>query len=225
MNVNNQILFNKLDGYIQHLPSIIENDNDQNRKRSKAFALFAVELINNLEMSEAARCIIDGRGDNGIDAIYIDDSQEIGSVSVHIFQTKLFQRDDESKTIGENTITKIHATIESILNGRLTENSSTQLKNKATEMQQAISKCGFGGYRIFIYFVYNGSSPNNNEIKRKEELFKESFFEVHFLTTQDLIALIDPTTKNTGQTNVKVSNPIEGLNAGIKYLVTSLPVR
>ncbi len=225
MNIYNQILFNKLDGYIQHLPSSIENDADLHRKRSKAFALFAVELINNLEVSEAAGCIIDGRGDNGIDAIYIEDNQDSGSISVHIFQTKLYKGDDENKTIGENAIQKIHATITSILNGNSASNASVQFRNKATEIQQAIGKCGFGGYKIAIYFVYNGNIPNEREIRCKEELFKDQYFEVHFLTTRDLIALIDPTTKNTGKTNVKVSNPIEGLNSGIKYLVTSLPVR
>ena len=223
MSVNNQMLFNKLDGYIKYLPDIIEHDNDQHRKRSKAFALFSLELINNLEVSEASRYIIDGRGDNGIDAIYIEESQETGSVSIHLFQTKLYKEDNENKTIGENAITKIHATIDEILNGKLTGNYSVQLKNKAIEIQQAISKCGFGGYKIFVYFVYNGAKQNDIELKLKEELFKESYYEVNFYTTERLISLIDPTTKNTGQTNITVSNPIEGLNAGIKYLVTSLP--
>ncbi len=87
-----------LDLNYTNLVSLIKSHKVQGRTESTAFLHWFLVNIYRLERIEADDVICDGRGDKGIDGIYINENGGY----IDVFQSKIVQR--ENKTLGDTQL-------------------------------------------------------------------------------------------------------------------------
>ncbi|MHA1540671.1 MAG: AIPR family protein, partial [Alphaproteobacteria bacterium] len=157
-----QILKNRLEKkIIPFLPSKIKNLKDEHKKLSYAFLIFSLITILDITIEEAIPLVTEGQDDKGIDAIFIDDNNDIT-----FFQSKYFQK--HSKKIGENEVIKLSSTIDSFLIKMEEINGNKALTIKLKEIKK-ILKNELSSPKITTVFI-----SNNTECleKKAEDILK-----------------------------------------------------
>ena len=127
----------------------------EDKLRSLAFLIVAVQSRLSLNEEEAMECITDGGNDMGVDAIYIDE-QEGRSLEIYFFQAKYgISQGAESSHFSENEIVKISATLKLILDElSLMDNANPKLRAKAGEIRAAIANDP--SYHVNVVLCSNG---------------------------------------------------------------------
>ncbi|MDI9314312.1 MAG: AIPR family protein [Hydrotalea sp.] len=133
----------------------------EERQMSYAFVIYSVQKILDLSTQEAMRCITDGGGDKGIDAIYVDEESE----SVHFFSNKFHQNATE-KMFPENDLTLLNNSIRIIMRQespaafcKLFNQANALLKEKINEISALIGK----SHDIFVN-IYTVVNSNRDDV-------------------------------------------------------------
>ncbi|MDR1594400.1 MAG: AIPR family protein [Prevotellaceae bacterium] len=156
-----------------------KEQNDENKKLSKAFVCLSVASCLDIDIEEAFNLITEGGNDAGVDAIAIGDISDY-NFSVVIFQGKYTLDLDKDTNFPANAVQKATGSIGAIFDPNKPVEMNEDLKPRVDEIRSLIAD----GYipNIRCVFTNNGLKWNNdgdNHIKNAD--FPESQVQfVHF---------------------------------------------
>lgn len=124
------------------------------------FIAWYLRNIHNLDIVEAKSCITDGAGDKQIDAIYIDDTNEIA----YIIQGKFYSRE----TVDSEPLREVLSSWAQIRDlAKLQESANDKLKIKINELSKAIDDCYEICFELITTSALTDSAKNDLEVFRK----------------------------------------------------------
>ncbi|MFB5762244.1 AIPR family protein [Paenibacillus medicaginis] len=145
------------------------NENDENKKVSRAFTILGVSSYLSIEPVEATSLLTEGGNDAGVDAVYIGDPDgDSVSFPVVIFQAKYKFGLENDANFPANSILRVVNAIKSIFNPNKDIIMNSLLKQKVTEIRTLILE----GYIPDIRCVML-----NNELHIQEVLNDQILFE------------------------------------------------
>lgn len=143
------------------------NKSDQDRESiflTRSLAAFAVMTLADTSPEEAAKSIVDGGQDNGIDAIYCDRREK----NIYILQSKW--KHDTKGSIKSDEVMKLTKGFKDLVNARY-ERFNDKLKSKQQDIEEFLNDAGT---RFEIILVYSGQTPLAQEQKREiDDLLNE----------------------------------------------------
>ena len=193
ISLYNIVLTEKIKELKKQIPSQFFDKHDKFEEASKmsiTFTIYSIMNILNLSIEDAIENITDKGNDYQIDALVIDDKDDI--LDIHIFQTKLFNPHDinrlNEKCIGERDIRLLSQSIEKIMTGDILNNSNEFIESKIEEIRSICASKKVIPF-IHVYFVTNGGKevPENikEEIKKLE--LKNNNITSHFISISELL--------------------------------------
>ncbi|PIP39641.1 hypothetical protein COZ13_01910 [Candidatus Desantisbacteria bacterium CG_4_10_14_3_um_filter_40_18] len=207
MSILQSVLKANLDNLNPYLPE------DKKNSDSFAFLVFAITSILDITINEAILCSTEGSGDGGIDAIYIDETEN--NIIIHIFQTKY--RTNFNKSIGKNEIDLTIAKVEEIFQGYTVENQSPIIASRIEEIRDIIQeKSDLKMPEIYLYFAVNTSTPNEADKERARQLEEKGNYTVLFYDSNDLLQAAADKSKKDCKINVTTHKNILYLDADEK---------
>lgn len=139
MNINKHIIDQRIRKIVQEKPEWFADQNDEERKVSRAFVLLAISTYLSIELSEAYSILTDGGGDAGIDAIYVGDTNDL-ELPVTIFQGKYKRNLEIDSNFPANEVQKVITTIWTIFDRDKDINTiNPTLKAEIEEIRSLIS--------------------------------------------------------------------------------------
>jgi len=123
-------------------------DNFEDIRRSRALAAYIVHHLTACPPADAAASVVDGGNDNGIDAIYFQDSEEI----LYIVQSKWFK--DGKGEPDNGSVKKFTAGIRDLISQSY-DRFNKKLQQRSTEIDQIL---GIPTLKIVIVLVHSGAS-------------------------------------------------------------------
>ncbi|MEP6518518.1 AIPR family protein [Microcoleus vaginatus] len=140
------------------------------REEASAFLSWFLVNIYRLDIIEVQDIVCDGRGDKGIDGIYVNESEEC----IDIFQSKTVQ--NPSKTLGDTQLKEFVGSLEQLetlegVQSMISTTGNSQLKNLLIEYKDLLTS---SKYTIRGIFVTNAVKDSN----------ADSFLEATSQTTQ-----------------------------------------
>ena len=175
-----------------------------------AFLIFAITSVLDVTINEAILCSTEGSGDGGIDAIYIDETED--NIIIHIFQTKY--RTNLDKGIGKNEIDLTIAKVEEIFHGNIVANQSPVIASRIDEIRDIIKeKAALKMPQVHIHFAVNTFKPEEAEKERVRQLEEKGNYFVAFYDGNDLLQAIDKSKIKDCKVNVTTYKDIFYLGA------------
>lgn len=140
------------------------------REEASAFLSWFLVNIYRLEIIEVQNIVCDGRGDKGIDGIYVNENEEC----IDIFQAKTVQ--NPGKTLGDTQLKEFVGSLEQLqtaegLDSIISTTGNTQLKNLLNEYKHIFIS---SKYTVRGIFITNAEKDSN----------AESFLQATSLTTK-----------------------------------------
>ncbi|GMO66517.1 MAG: hypothetical protein Ta2D_12550 [Rickettsiales bacterium] len=193
------------------LPIDIRNQDEQ-KKLSYSFIIFSLSTILNKDYNEVLEYITDGSGDNGIDAVYIEDN------NIAFFQ---FKYNSNDKPIGENESKKVIQSVVDIIDNKPIVNASPLLKEKIRDIN--VLQDGSGILNINVYFVSNSENEviDANSKKFLNERFDDEYKNYKEFNIKDLYSILDVNTKNSN-CEVEIIANGKGFSADVAGIRTFL---
>lgn len=112
-------------------------EDDDNRRKSKAFLLLGVASFLDIDIAEAIQYITDGRGDGGFDAAYIEEAPD-SQLNVVLFQSK-YTRDLEKDTnFPANAVEKAVNTVKCVFDSSANIELNEKSRAKVDEIRSYI---------------------------------------------------------------------------------------
>ncbi|BAT56540.1 hypothetical protein NOS3756_55470 [Nostoc sp. NIES-3756] len=116
---------------------------------TRSLAAFTLMVLADISPQEAAKSIVDGGQDNGIDSIYFDRREKI----MYVLQSKWKQ---ESKgSIKTDEVMKFTRGFKDLVNARY-DRFNSKLNNKTQDIEEALNDAGT---RFEIILAYSGQTP------------------------------------------------------------------
>lgn len=142
-----------------NLVQVIEPYKIPGREEASAFLSWFLVNIYRLDIIEVQDIVCDGRGDKGIDGIYINENEEC----IDIFQSKTVQ--NASKTLGDTQLKEFVGSLNQLetaegLSSMISTTGNTQLKNLLTECKELFIS---SKYTIHGIFITNAVKDSNAE--------------------------------------------------------------
>lgn len=208
MSIIQSVIKANLDNLNPYLPESNKNSD------SFAFLIFAITSILDITTNEAILCSTEGKGDGGIDAIYINETED--NIIIHFFQTKY--RTNLNKGIGKNEIDLTIAKVEEIFRGNIVENQSPIIASRIEEIRDIIKEKGaLKMPEVHIHFAVNTFTPNESDKERAKQLEEKDNYFVFFYDSNDLLQAIDKSKRNDCTVNITTYNDIFYLGADKKF--------
>lgn len=164
-----------------------------NGASSKALGFWYMEKEFQLDPTTINEHIIDGDGDRGIDAYYLDEDTH----TLNLFQFKLPKPGNFKKEIDENAISKIYRTITNLFSGKMTV--TTQSNPGIRNLNEVVNNSTI--YKTNVIFVaYNKgiqSQANIISIKDSENSINEDIdFQHNIIDREKIINIFDRSHRN-----------------------------
>ncbi len=160
MNINKHIIDQRIRKIVQEKPEWFADQNDEDRKVSRAFVLLAVSTYLGIELSEAHSILTDGGGDAGIDAIYVGDTTDL-ELPVTLFQGKYKKNLETDANFPANEVQKVINTIWTIFDRDKDINTiNPTLKAEIEEVRSLISD---GYIPVVKVVLFNNGLTWNDE--------------------------------------------------------------
>lgn len=142
-----------------NLVQIIQPYKIPGREEASAFLSWFLVNIYRLNVIEVQNIVCDGRGDKGIDGIYINENEE----SIDIFQSKTVQ--NSNKTLGDTQLKEFVGSLKQLetsegIDSMISTTGNTQLKNLLMEYRDIFIS---SRYTIHGIFVPNAIKDSNAE--------------------------------------------------------------
>ncbi|MBF0554616.1 MAG: AIPR family protein [Nitrospirae bacterium] len=154
---------------------------------SYAFLIFAMTSLLDISINEAILSYTDGSDDGGIDAIYIDETED--NIIINIFQSK-YHGKNLKLGIGKNEIDLTIAKVEEIFRGKESKRESEIMKARIEEIRDII-KSTLKMPEVRIYFVVNTYKPAESEKDRVKMLEEKDNYYVFFYDGSDILQVRD----------------------------------
>ncbi|WP_414755398.1 AIPR family protein [Anabaena sp. CCY 9910] len=148
-----------LDLNYTNLVQIIQPYKVPGREEASAFLSWFLVNIYRLDIIQVQNIVCDGRGDKGIDGIYINENEEC----IDIFQSKTVQNSD--KTLGDTQLKEFVGSLTQLettdgIDSMISTTGNTQLKNLLVEYRDYFIS---SKYTIHGIFVTNANKDSNAE--------------------------------------------------------------
>ena len=178
-----------LDLRYANLANLLKLHKVQGRTESTAFLHWFLVNVYRLERIEAEDAICDGRGDKGIDGIYINENGD----SIDVFQSKIVQR--ENKTLGDTQLKEFIGSLSQLETNEglesLIENAgNTQLKNLLLNSKDKLLSSDYSIRGIFITNALKDSNAENllKTISNKLEVWDKNYITQMYVPSEKAIA-------------------------------------
>jgi hypothetical protein len=190
MDINKHIVDQRIRKIVNDNPDKFQNENDENKKLSKAFVCLSVASYLDIELEEAFGLITEGGNDAGVDAIYIEDVVDY-NFQVTIFQGKYHLKDfdNDDNRFPANAIQRVIGSIGAIFDPSKPIEMNEDLKPKVDEIRSLIADGCVPNIRCV--FTNNGSrwnSDSENHIKNSD--FPETQVQFEHFNHKDIINLL-----------------------------------
>lgn len=141
------------------LVQIIQNYRVPGREEPSAFLSWFLVNIYRLDIIEVQDIVCDGRGDKGIDGIYVNENEEC----IDIFQSKTVQ--NNNKTLGDTQLKEFVGSLQQLetaegVDSMIATTGNEQLKNLLTEKRELFIS---SRYTIRGIFITNAVKDSNAE--------------------------------------------------------------
>ena len=138
MDIAKQIIDQRITGIVEKYSQSPEyaqvfEKNEEEKNRSKAFLLLGVAVYLDIDLSEAIQYMTEGRGDGGIDAVYIEPMQD-SILHVTLFQAKYTRDLRKNKNFATNDIEKAVNTARYVFDPKITMNLNATSKAYVDEI-------------------------------------------------------------------------------------------
>lgn len=160
MDINKHIIDQRIRKIVQEKPEWFADQNDEDRKVSRAFVLLAVSTYLSVELSEAYSILTDGGGDAGIDSIFVGDTADL-ELPVTIFQGKYKKNLETDANFPANEVQKVISTIWTIFDRD--KDISTVNPTLKAEIEEIRSLISDGYIPVVKVVLFNNGLTWNNE--------------------------------------------------------------
>lgn len=198
-------------------------EQNQCETRSIALGSIVIESLFKLPSTEVEECITDGPRDRGIDAVFIDESEE--RPVIHLFQTKCVKDFEHAENnFPSNEIDKMLSFIDQVLQKDATLQSTTNplLWGKVQDIWEAFAG---GTPSLLVHMVSNQSALAPSERKRLDQaLARYRHFTVREHTLQSIAQmLIDVTRPRLSRELRAIDNQyFERVDGNIRGLIATV---
>lgn len=128
----------------------------EDMKRSRALAAYIVHHFTDCKPEEAARSVVDGSGDNGIDAIYFHESEE----KLYVVQSKWIK--DGKGEPDNGSVKKFISGIEDLLSQNF-DRFNERVKTRQQEINVALD---IPSLKVVVVLVHSGNADLSEISKR-----------------------------------------------------------
>lgn len=210
-------MITKYDSYhdkIENVTKKIVNDQgfSGSGANSQAFGYWFLEHSTNLSNEDINESMIDGNGDNGIDAYVYNEEDK----TLALYQFKWPHAKNVNGEIDQSAILKMFQGVETLMTG---DQERSNVNSGFDSLAELISDKEV--FEINIYFVsYNKgivSEENKSIVTQKENKFSENMkFNVHIIDRDNIINLYDKLQRNNNvsislkYSNIQSSYSVEG---------------
>jgi len=148
-----------LDLEYSNLIKLIQPHKVEGREEASAFLDWFLVNIYRLETIEVQNIVCDGRGDKGIDGIYVNENEEC----IDVFQSKTAQK--AAKTLGDVQLKEFVGSLKQLetaegIDSLISSTGNTQLKNLLIEYKDLFTS---SKYTIRGIFITNSEKDSNAE--------------------------------------------------------------
>lgn len=141
--------------YVPYLPPLLPNNNapDQQAQKntSRALSAFVLHSICDISADVASKAVVDDFSDNGIDAIYYDESSE----TLHVIQSKLKATEEFQQAEAQAYCTGLR-----LLFTQEFQTFNQNFQNRLTKIEAALASAS----KIKIWIAYTGTRVSNAAI-------------------------------------------------------------
>ncbi len=193
MDINKHIIDQRIRKIVKDNPEWFGDINDDDKKFTSAFVLLSVSTYLNIELSEAYSLFTDGGDDAGIDAIYIEDANDL-ELPVTIFQGKYKFDLEKDANYPANNILRVINSIKSIFDPSKETHLNQKLKSKIGEIRSLISD---GCIPIVKIVLFNNGIKWNDEGEQhiNNAQFPKDQVEFEFLNHEGIVDFIQTSKK------------------------------
>lgn len=175
MDISRQIVDQRIRKILQENADFFQDD-DEERKLSKAFLLLGVAAYLNIDVAEAYPLITDGGNDGGFDAAYIAEGQDM-QLNVVLFQSKYTRDLENDRHFPANAVEKAVNTVKCVFDPSANIELNFRSRQKVDEIRSFI----LDGQIPYVNFVMlnNGLKWNSDGQNHIDNAFKGQE-QVHF---------------------------------------------
>ena len=139
MDINKQIIDQRVRGMVQNHPEWFEAThlNNEQRKIAYAFLLLSTATLLDLDLSEAVAHLTDGPNDQGIDALYIQQVED-ATFTVVLVQAKYHFNLEKAHTFPDNEVRKLVQTVQTLFDPAHSLSYHEKLEEKVNEIRALI---------------------------------------------------------------------------------------
>ncbi|MFS1475075.1 hypothetical protein BCU45_010950 [Vibrio lentus] len=165
LNRIKNFLDKEFDGKIDlsNISSNCSPDDKEKQFRSRALAAYSLSVEAFADVDEAAESVTDGYGDNGIDAIYYDESRH----NLWIVQSKFINKHNGGIDTGD--IGKFTRGIKNLINAEF-DKFNDRTKNRQDEILRALDD---PSVKIQLLMAYTGKGLSKENLEPINEFLKE----------------------------------------------------
>lgn len=222
----NNILQNRLEKLVfPVLPKSKLKNLKEQQKYSYAFVVFGLATLLDLDYKEVFSFITDGGNDKGIDAIYIQNDENI-----YFFQFKYFDyKTNKDRCICENEVNKVVMAVNDILDDKIVVNSNFILRDKIEEIKD-LKQNLIKPLNAKIYFVSNvednKKSLHPNCLSELNTRFNDDYRSFEDINLNDLFKLIDTNKKGRKEIVITANGKCNRYDiAGVPSYIINLKAR
>lgn len=221
MNINKQIIDQRLFKVVEENPEWFDENHSQQTKREHAFIALGLAAFLNIEVEEAIAHICDGSGDGGIDAIYIGEVTE-DEFTVCVLQSKYSANLDKDKGFPLNEIIKLASTVESFFDPQKEVTFNQKVRERMAEIRSLI----LGGYipNVRIVCLNNGKKWGaDGDEKIQGSVLKNDQVEMNYLNHDDILQTLKEAKPINSTLHLKGEATIESFDFK-RVLIGKVPV-
>lgn len=159
--------------FVPLLPPLLGNQNpEENHKKqlSRAFNAFVLQKLFDLAANDAANTVVDDFADNGIDAIYYNETDQI----LYLLQSKLKSTEQFLQADADSLVRGIRLLVEQEL-----DTFSQLVKDKAAYIEHALDHCS----AIKIIVAYTGGGITQTAINALDQLVNDNTLDEERINT------------------------------------------
>lgn len=155
----------------------VPEDQKENTALSRGVCALGLTYLTDIDTATACQCLVDGYGDNGIDAIYFDANERI----LYVIQSKW--NNTHSGSVENGDILKFLQGAKDLMNSRY-EKFNDKVKARSDEIEKAMGLAS----KVVVSVVYSGSGSFSEENKTSLEDFVQEVDDTKELVNSTVIS-------------------------------------
>jgi hypothetical protein len=186
-------------------------------RSTEALLRLVAEQYLGAEEEDIADAVIDGSGDRGIDAIYIDTETPDERPRVYLFQSKFYEKEEKfDRNLAAEALSKMKDAISSFIlkSPKEVRGANALLLSKLQDIKSLSNP------KFEIIFIANSNHPTSESIKDFQDFLDDKeqsglkFFELKFLCLDEIVGIITPPTRRSIDTKMRLTGKYFDVTVG-----------